>query len=240
MAQRPARAVGRRVLGWLGLLLLGPLLLYLAVALLAGLLPVNSQFRPVPEEQGGVPVYLRTNGVHADLVLPALRPHAWSAEFPRAAIVDLARVPMVGSLDWIAFGWGDRGFYLSTPTWADLRPAVAWHALTGQGPAAMRVEYLRRPADYAGRWLWLSANQYLDLVAYVRAGFVHDAQGRPRRIDHPGYFATDAFFEGTGHYSPVLTSNEWVRRGLSQAGVRTALWSPFDDALLWQAERAAR
>jgi hypothetical protein len=35
----------------------------------------------------------------------------------------------------------------------------------------------------------------------------------------------------------VLTSNEWVRRGLAQAGVRTARWAPFDRALFWHAER---
>jgi hypothetical protein len=38
----------------------------------------------------------------------------------------------------------------------------------------------------------------------------------------------------------VLTSNEWVRRGLAKAGVRTARWAPFERALMWQAERVAR
>jgi len=27
--------------------------------------------------------------------------------------------------DWLAFGWGDKGFYLNTPTWADLKFSTA-------------------------------------------------------------------------------------------------------------------
>jgi uncharacterized protein (TIGR02117 family) len=219
-------------------LLLAPPLAYLVCALLLGLLPIHADWRPTPLEQGGVPVWLRTNGVHADLVLPAGQPHDLTREFPRAALIDAAREPSVPPFAWIAFGWGDRGFYLNTPTWADLDAGTAWRALTAQGPSAMHVEYVRRPQDYDTRLLWLSADEYLQLVAYVRAGFERDPAGAPIRIDHPGYFATDAFYEGIGSYSPVLTSNEWVRRGLAQAGVRTARWAPFDRALLWQARQA--
>jgi uncharacterized protein (TIGR02117 family) len=186
-----------------------------------------------------VPVWLRTNGVHADLVLPAHAPFDFTREFPRTALIDPNREASVLSYNWIAFGWGDRAFYLNTPTWADLDAAISWRALTAQGPSAMHVEYVRRPLDYDARPLWLSGGEYARLVAYVRAGFRRDAVGAPIRIDHPGYFATDAFFEGVGSYSAVLTSNEWVRRGLAQAGVRTARWAPFDRALSWQAEQAA-
>ncbi len=31
-----------------------------------------------------------------------------------------------------------------------------------------------------------------------------------------------------------MTSNEWVRRGLTVAGVRTPVWAPFDSALFFQ------
>jgi uncharacterized protein (TIGR02117 family) len=75
--------------------------------------------------------------------------------------------------------------------------------------------------------------QYARLVEILRAGFVRDTGGRPRRIDDPGYFDTDAFYEGTGRYTLWLTSNEWIRRVLAGAGVRTAAWAPFDAALFW-------
>ena len=230
----------RRLARWFALglvLLLAVPLLYLAAALVLGLWAVNPGWQPTPEERGGIPVWLRTNGVHADLVLPAAAPHDFMQTFPRTALIDFRREARPLSFNWIAYGRADRAIYLNTPTWSELDAGTAVRALSGQGPSAMHVEYLRRPEDYDAQLLWLSADEYADLVAYVLGGFARGTAERPRRIDHPGYFATDAFFEGEGSYSLVLTSNEWVRRGLAHAGVRTARWAPFDRALMWQARR---
>ena len=71
-------------------------------------------------------------------------------------------------------------------------------------------------------------------MEYVRASFVRDAEGRPVRLGAPGYFDTDAFYAARPRYSFWLTSNEWVRRGLTSAGVRTPVWAPFDSALFFQ------
>ncbi len=223
----------RRSLRMLALLLAGPPLLYLLAALVLGLIPVNRE-RAASPDAGRVTIYIRTNGVHAEFVFPARGPYDWSREYPLLAIVDRAHLPTLAGFEWIAFGWGDRAFYLETPRWRDLRLGTALGALSGRGPAAMHVEYLTRPQDYRSARIDIDGAQYRELVDYVCAGFARDAQGRAIRIDHPGYFATDAFFEGTGHYSPWLTSNEWVRRGLARAGLRTASWAPFDVALFWQ------
>lgn len=220
----------RRTILILALSLVAVPLAYLLAALALGLVPVNRGFRDAPN---GVVIYVRTNGVHAEFVLPARGAYDWTREFPPRSIVDATRVPSLAGFDWIAFGWGDRAFYLHTPRWRDLRPGIAFNALAGLGPAAMHVEYLARPHDYRSVRVDIDEAQYRRLVDYVRAGFARDAQAGVVRIDHPGYFATDAFFEGTGHYSPWFTSNEWVRRGLAQAGIRTAAWSPFDVALFW-------
>jgi uncharacterized protein (TIGR02117 family) len=233
----------RSALCWVGAvvgLLLAAPLAYVAAAILLGLLAVNAGWQANADDPEGVKVYVRTNGLHADLVLPARAPHDFTHEFAPGTVIDRAQEPSAEALEWIAFGWGDRGFYLNTPTWADLDAGTAWRALAARGPSAMHVEYVRRPEAYEVHPLWLTADEYVRLVAYVRAGFRRDAAGAPIRIDHPGYFATDAFYEGVGSYSPVLTSNEWVRRGLAQAGVRTARWAPFERALMWQAARAGR
>jgi uncharacterized protein (TIGR02117 family) len=223
----------RRIFTWLAAALLLPPLVYLLLALLLGALPVNRDFRPVPPAEGGITIWLRTNGIHAELVLPAAAPYDWRAELPPAEVVAPARLA-APPLDWIAFGWGDRAFFMQTPTWADLRPGTALSALFGLGPAAMHVEYLARPRDYDVQRIDLGPAQYRRLVAALRDGFARDAAGRPIRIDVPGYFDTDRFYEGTGHYSARLTCNEWIRRALAAAGVRTAAWAPFDRPLLRQ------
>jgi uncharacterized protein (TIGR02117 family) len=192
-----------------------------------GLVPVNADFRSDPK---GFPIYLRTNGVHAELVLPTSAGGVdWTGDHPASDMRALA-----APLPWIAFGWGDAGFFASTPTWSDLRAGTALAALSGSGDGAMHVEYLAVPSAYAGRELRLSPAQYLRLVEFVRASFARDAAGRPRRLAAPGYFDRDAFYAARPRYTFWYTSNEWVRRALAAAGVRTPLWAPFDVALFFQ------
>jgi uncharacterized protein (TIGR02117 family) len=207
---------------------------YLLLALVLGVLPVNREFQPTPPASGGISIYLRTNGVHADLVLPAAGLHDWHAEFPPRNVIGTARLANPRVQRWIAFGWGDREFYVHTRTWRDLRPGTAAAALLGLGTGAMHVEYLAEPLRYRALRIDVSASQYRALVATVQAGFRRDPGGAPKRIDTPGYFDTDGFYEGTGRYTLWLTSNEWVRRALAGAGIRTSIWAPFDAALFWQ------
>ena len=206
-------------------LVAGLLVLYALAALVLGLVPRNPGF---VEPADGVEIHVRTNGVHADLVLPTRWDGIdWSAEFP---VRDMSR--LVAPASWIAFGWGDRGFMLTTPTWADLRPGTAIIALSGLGRGAMHVEYVDSPGAYDARHVRLSAEQYRRLAAFIRDSFVRDAGGAVRRIDAPGYFGTDAFYEAQPTYTFWYTCNEWTRRALAAAGVTTAWWAPFDIAVM--------
>ena len=111
---------------------------YAVTALALGAWPRNADFVESPD---GIPVYVRTNGVHADIVVPTRSAEIdWSTEFPARHMRALA-----APTEWIAFGWGDRGFMLTTPTWADLRPATALVAISGLGEGVMHVEYVESP-----------------------------------------------------------------------------------------------
>ena len=200
---------------------------YLLAALALALVPLNADFRPSAD---GIAIHVRTNGVHAELVLPTRSANVdWSAEHPASDMRALA-APM----RWIAFGWGDAAFFASTPTWSDLKPGTALTALAGLGEGAMHVEYIADAASYAGREVRLSPEQYARLVDYIRDSFARTAEGRPIRLAAPGYFDTDAFYAAKPRYTFWMTSNEWVRRGLTAAGVRTPAWAPFDSALFFQ------
>ena len=213
--------------------LLATLALYIGCALLLGAIPRNTGF---VESENGIPVYVRTNGVHAELILPTRSPaFDWSAEFPVGHMRALA-----APTEWIAFGWGDRGFMLNTPTWSDLRPGTAIVALSGAGSGAMHVEYIETPTAYKSRRIRISSAEYERLVAYIRASFVRDTRRRVRQIDAPGYFETDAFYEAVPSYTFWYTCNEWTRRALASAGIRTAMWAPFDTAVFYHLPDASK
>lgn len=199
-------------------------LLYLAAALAGGLIPVN---RGWTEAARGTTVYLRSNGIHVDIVMPAQAQGLdWSALLPPSHVREAP-----AEVRWYGFGAGERRVYLETPSWGDLTLPTLWAALTG-GERVLHVDQTAEPAVelYAVR---LRPEEYRRLWAAVRADF----DGPPRRIDHPGYGPDDAFYASRGRASAVQTCNQWVADKLRIAGVETSAWTPFTQGLLWRYRR---
>jgi len=226
--KRQRRRKGFRARRWLLLLAAIPLI-YLAAALLGSMIPVN---RAWTEPEEGITVYLADNGIHADLVLPVREGDLdWEQYLSRT---DVASAP--AGAEWIAFGAGERRVYLDTPTWWDLTPRTVWAALTG-GTRVMHVSWVADPT-YSARAIRLRPHEYRRLWAAIRAEFDRSGSDRPRRIEHPGYGPTDAFYDGLGKASAINTCNTWAADRLRIAGVKTSLWSPFVDGLVWRYRKA--
>lgn len=205
-------------------------LAYLLAALAGSLVPVN---RGWSEPDEGVTIYLADNGVHADIVMPVSAAGLdWRPLLP---IGDTPSAPAASQ--WVAFGSGEEKVYLQTPTWWDIRPATIWSALTG-GRRVMHVEWVRDPS-YAVREIRLRPEEYRRLWAAIRADFELGDDGRPLRIDHPGYGCCDSFYRAGGRFSALSTCNTWAARMLRIAGVETSLWPPFVQGLVWRYREAA-
>jgi uncharacterized protein (TIGR02117 family) len=199
--------------------------LYLLFALLGSLIPVNAGWR---EPDHGVTVYLADNGIHGDIIMPAVTEGLdWRPLLPRR---DFAAPDPVAQ--WVAFGSGEERVYLETPRWRDIRARTIWSALAG-GKRVMHVEWVANPG-YAVRAIRLRPQEYRRLWTAIRADFALDANGRPQRIDHPGYGPADAFYRATGKASAVRTCNSWLANRLRLAGVKTSLWPPFVQGLVWR------
>ena len=56
----------------------------------------------------------------------------------------------------------------------------------------------------------LTPEQYRRLWASIRAEFQLSAEGKPIRIDHPGYGFGDAFYHGIGKANAISTCNQWA------------------------------
>lgn len=228
MARRRRKSEARKWVGRAFGLLLAVPALYLLAALIGSLVPVN---RGWTEPAEGVTVYLASNGVHADIVMPVTaRGLDWETIVPKSDMT----APDPGA-KWIAFGSGEERVYLNTPTWWDITPRTIWSALTG-GRRVMHVEYVPSPY-YTARQIRLRPEEYRRLWAAIRADFALDSRSRPQRIDHPGYGPSDAFYRAVGRESAFRTCNSWVAQWLRLAGVKTSLWPPFAQGVVWRYRR---
>lgn len=209
---------------------LGLAVIYVGVSLVLSFIPIHRDFQSVPDAAEGTDVYIRSNGVHTDLVLPMTSGvRDWRGVIPAQDLHNEA-----GELNYISFGWGDKGFYLETPTWADLKASTAFVAAFGLGSTAMHVEAVAQPkvGDMVRR-VRVTDAQLAMLVAHVDQSFVYDAFGRIQKINtQANYNEHDAFYEAVGRYSIFTTCNEWTRAGLSAAGIKTVVFSPHDAGVL--------
>ena len=204
-------------------------LLYLLAALAGSLIPVNAGWSEPAE---GTTIYLADNGVHADIIMPVSAEGLdWAPYFPMGHFAAPPAAPR-----FIAFGAGERHVYLDTPRWRDIRLSTIWYALTG-GSRVIHVEYIDDPG-FAVRQIRLRPAEYRRLWAGIRAEFDRDPNGRPQRINHPGYGPNDAFYGGIGKASALRTCNSWSAGELRLAGVRTSLWPPFVQGLVWRYRKA--
>jgi uncharacterized protein (TIGR02117 family) len=222
--RRRKSKAGRWVGRALTAILAGPAL-YLAAALAGSLVPVNHRWTEPAE---GTVIYLADNGIHADIIMPieALGLD-WARLIPKS---DFAAANP--NARWIAFGSGEQRVYLNTPTWWDLTPRTVWSALAG-GKRVMHVEYVPSPY-YAVREIRLRPEEYRRLWTAIRADFALNARGRPIHIDHPGYGPSDAFYRASGKESMFKTCNSWAAGKLRLAGIKTSLWPPFVQGLVWR------
>ena len=200
-------------------------LTYLLAALIGSLVPVNRNWTE-PDE--GVTIYIANNGLHSDIVMPAKAAGLdWTPFVPKS---DFA-APDAGAA-YVAFGSGEEKVYLETPRWQDIKPGTIWSALAG-GKRVMHVEWVSNP-DYMDRAIRLRPEEYRRLWAAVRSDFQLDEGGKPKRIDHPGYGRSDAFYWAIGKFNGLKTCNTWAASRLRLAGVKTSLWPPFVQGLTWR------
>lgn len=209
----------------LGLLLLVALYLLLAVVL--------SRITTEPGQTSGakdIEIWLRSNGVHVDIVVPTTTPQI---DWRTLVSPDDTRSGHT-AMPWLAFGWGDRGFYLNTPEWKDLRFSTAFNAAFGLGKSAMHTTYhARMTASERSHRFMISQTNYNDLCTFLMAGFETTEEGALQPIGlHARYGEHDAFYAGNGRYSMVKTCNSWTNEAMKVAGLPHCLWTPFEGGLM--------
>ena len=96
----------------------------------------------IPEET----IYLSTNGVHLNIVIP-------KDNINRTLLAGLQ-----GNEDekYLSFGWGDKNFYLNTPKWSDLTLKNVFRALFLKSSTLMHVKRYKNKQD---NWIKIHLNK---------------------------------------------------------------------------------
>lgn len=200
------------------LAVLAGLLGYVLLSLLLSAIPTGVLNEKTPRMKT---IYVHSNGVHVDVILPR-------AEVPEDLWRQLSPGP---NTSFMAFGWGDKGFYLDTPTWAELKASTAIKAMLLRSPTAMHItDYERERTDWTS--VHIREEQLFHLLKYIRSSFAAGAAGEVIEIPDAGYTDRDRFYEARGHYSMIMTCNTWVNRAFRRVGIRTAVWTPMDSGIL--------
>lgn len=194
-------------------------LTYVAI-ILVGLIPVNNGFESTAD---GVRIYVVSNQVHADIIVPVQTETIdWMTEFDDATFDK-----DVSFTSHVAFGWGDKGFFLETPAWSDFKISTAANALFLPSESCVHVSFTRPEYYPEAVAVTISNDQYARLVEFTKETFKRTETGDPIHIPGFSYSSTDEFFEANGRYHILNTCNSWVGRGLKNAGVRVPWLSPL-------------
>ncbi|MEJ5051941.1 TIGR02117 family protein [Chryseobacterium culicis] len=204
-------------------IILGIVIIYVILGLLIPYIPVSAKDDGQKKE---IPIYIYTNGVHTDIVMPVKNDlQDWSQQIPFANTKSKKT-----DYQYIGIGWGDKGFYLDTPTWADLKFSTAVKAAFWLSDSAMHCTYYNTMKEGDDcKMIMISRSQYQNLVKFVEDKFDRDQNGNFMLIPtNAVYSDNDAFYDAKGTYSFLYTCNTWSNNALKAAGQKAALWTPSD------------
>lgn len=217
---------------WRVVVVIAAVLLFYVGFLILGFVPINRGYT-LPAAGARVVLYVRNNEIHTDIVMPVVDEGTgvdWRKLFPPEDCLG-----DVSGAEYVAVGWGNRGFFIEIERWADLKVSTLLAAIF-PSESVLHVEYLDQSGVEAGmRKIAVSRENYLKLAEFVRSSVGRvDERGMAQLATETSYNDSDRFYMATGSYHAFNTCNQWTGRGLARAGAPTGIWTPLkEQALVW-------
>ena len=207
----------KKIFKWFLCFLLVPIT-YLLVSFILTTITVD---RKVNHEILDESIFLNTNGVHLDIIIPIS-----SIDEELLSGIDYSE-----SENYLSFGWGDENFYINTPTWADLTFSNAFKAMFLKSTTLMHVTRYKIKDE---NWIEIkvSESELSKMNAFLHDSFELSENGMKILLKNKGYTSIDDFYKSKGSYSCFKTCNSWVNIGFKKCGLKSCLWTPFDFGLM--------
>lgn len=206
------------------------IVLYFLFAFILSRITVNSSSTSGPKP---IEIYIISNGFHSDIVVPIKSDVTdWSEiiKYEHTTSND-------SSYNFIAFGWGDKEFYIKTPLWEDLKCSVAFQALFLLNPSAIHTTFFRDMfVSESCIKIPLSEQNYKKLTEYIKSSLKFDKDEKVLQIKNLHYDDNDAFYEAKGSFTLFYTCNTWVNEALKYSNRKACLWTPFSEGIFYQYE----
>lgn len=192
------------------LFLLIPLILYITVAYLLTFFPLK---KTTHVEQNQT-VYISYGQLHSDIIIDLTNlSKRWKEKLPSH---------LLQHQGYLSFGWGDKEFYLNTPTWDDLKIHSALKALFINSPSVVHIKYYKE----------LSYFQNMKKISLSTKQLKHLEEGIFKSVDftsqhYKGYGRNDIFYSSPYQYNIFMTCNTWTGKQLREANVSVSYWTPF-------------
>ena len=199
--------------------------LYFLIAFCCSRITVNAN----PSNAKEIAIYIMTNGVHTDIVVPAVSAEInWTKEISYKNTLEAD-----STFQYLAMGWGDKKFYLETPEFSDLKLSNGLRAISGLSTSAIHTTYYKNIREDAScKKIILSKAQYRQLIDYILNSFKKDETGHLINVkSNIHYDIGDAFYEAKGSYSIFKTCNTWANAALKACGQKSCLWTIFDTGI---------
>jgi len=199
--------------------------LYFLIAFCCSRITINAN----PSNAKEIAIYIMTNGVHTDIIVPAVSAKMnWTKEISYQNTLEAD-----STYQYLAMGWGDKKFYLETPEFSDLKLSNGLRAISGLSTSAMHTTYYKNiREDTNCRKIMISKMQYEQLIDYILNSFKKDETGHLIKVKSSiHYDIGDAFYEAKGSYSIFKTCNTWANAALKACGQKSCLWTIFDTGI---------
>lgn len=199
--------------------------LYFLIAFCCSRITINAN----PSNAKEIAIYIMTNGVHTDIIVPAVSAEMnWTKEISYQNTLEAD-----STYQYLAMGWGDKKFYLETPEFSDLKLSNGLRAISGLSTSAMHTTYYKNiREDVSCKKIIISKTQYRQLIDYILNSFKKDETGHLVNVKSSiHYDIGDAFYEAKGSYSIFKTCNTWANAALKACGQRSCLWTIFDTGI---------
>lgn len=172
-----------------------------------------------------VTIYVSGDRFHTSVTVPVKTANFnWYQQLNRA---DLGQKQQSNG-GYLNFSWGDRRFYLTTPSLQELKLSTTLRALFLPTDTVMYVQGTsQRPqslGSYQVQSVRLSHSGYEQLTTHLAKSFARGTNALPVLLEQNPY-ETGTFYAGTGRYGFWQTCNDWLAQGLRVAEVQTPLWS---------------